>query len=66
MDLHPRLVYDPMEMDSGLDRVKFAPQDFWLRFNPGGVPPHITDRAVRNPLWREPDFGSTATVHTPH
>jgi len=37
MDLHPRLVYDPMEMDSGLDRVKFAPQDFWLRFNPGGV-----------------------------
>jgi hypothetical protein len=37
MDLHPRLVYDRMEENTGLDRVKFAPQDFWLRFNPGGV-----------------------------
>jgi hypothetical protein len=37
MDLHPRLVYDRMEESDGLEKVKFAPQDFWLRFNPGGV-----------------------------
>lgn len=35
--LHPRFVYDRMEKDDGLGKVKFAPQDFWLRFNPGGV-----------------------------
>ncbi len=37
MDLHPRLVYDPLEKRDGLHRLKFAPQDFWLRFNPGNV-----------------------------
>jgi len=37
MDLHPRLVYDPLERSDGLHRLKFAPQDFWLRFNPGNV-----------------------------
>ncbi len=36
MDLHPRFVYDNLEKNAGLNRVKFAPQDFWLRFNPGG------------------------------
>ncbi|MFQ5709828.1 MAG: hypothetical protein ACE5HO_20430 [bacterium] len=37
MNLHPRLVYDRMERNGGLDRIKVAPQDFWLRFNPGGL-----------------------------
>lgn len=37
MGLHPRLVYDRMERSDGLDQVEFAPQDFWLRFNPGGM-----------------------------
>jgi len=33
LDFHPRIVYARMEMDQ--DRIKFAPQDFWVRFNPG-------------------------------
>ena len=37
MDLHPRLVYDRMENGNGLEPVKFAPQDFWFRFNPRGM-----------------------------
>ena len=36
MDLHPRLVYNSMESGDALERLSFAPQDFWLRFNPGG------------------------------
>jgi len=35
MGLHPRLVYDRVERSPGLQPIKFAPQDFWLRFNPG-------------------------------
>ncbi len=35
LDLHPRLVYVRTEKKGGLRRIKFAPQDFWLRFNPG-------------------------------
>lgn len=37
IDLHPRLVFDRMENRQGFHRMKFAPQDFWIRFNPGGV-----------------------------
>jgi len=37
MDLHPRLVYDALEPEEDISRIKFAPQDFWFRFNPGGV-----------------------------
>lgn len=37
IDLHPRIVYDRLEEDEGLDPAKLAPQDFWARFNPGGV-----------------------------
>lgn len=37
LDLHPRVVYDPMEKEHGLDPYKFAPQDFWFRFTPGNV-----------------------------
>ena len=34
--LHPRLVYTRVaEGDDDWDRVEFAPQDFWVRFNPG-------------------------------
>ena len=36
-DLHPRMVYNRMEMGDDLNKLQFAPQDFWLRFNPGGV-----------------------------
>lgn len=35
VNLHPRLVFDRMEEDDGFKRVKFAPQDFWIRFDPG-------------------------------
>ena len=35
MDLHPRLLYDPRERNR--NSIKFAPQDFWFRFNPGEV-----------------------------
>jgi hypothetical protein len=37
VDLHPRITYEPMVRKGGMHRVKFAPQDFWLRFNPGSV-----------------------------
>lgn len=37
VDLHPRLVFDRMEREGGLDRIEFAPQDFWLRLNPGAM-----------------------------
>ncbi len=37
IDLHPRVVYDRMEKGTGLEPVKFAPQDFWFRFNPEGM-----------------------------
>lgn len=37
MDLHPRLVYDRIQRADGLEPVEFAPQDFWLRFNPGEI-----------------------------
>ena len=37
INLHPRLLYDRMEEGDGLDPLKFAPQDFWVRFNLGGV-----------------------------
>ncbi len=33
MDLHPRVVYDRAEDREGFSRIKFAPQDFWLRFS---------------------------------
>lgn len=36
LDLHPRVLYDPMQPIYSSDPVKFAPQDFWVRFNPGG------------------------------
>ncbi len=36
VDLHPRLVFDRMEPEGDPHRFKFAPQDFWLRFDPGG------------------------------
>ncbi len=37
MNLHPRILFSRMEKMAGFDPIKFAPQDFWLRFNPGGV-----------------------------
>ena len=37
MNLHPRLLFDRREESDDKDQLKFAPQDFWLRFNPGGV-----------------------------
>ncbi|MDP7397777.1 MAG: hypothetical protein QGF67_14535 [Lentisphaeria bacterium] len=37
VDFHPRLVYDRMESSDGFNRLKFAPQDLWARFNPGGI-----------------------------
>lgn len=37
MTLHPRLVLDRTEAGDTLDQLAFAPQDFWVRFNPGGV-----------------------------
>jgi len=36
IDLHPRFVWDRLEESDDYDQVKFAPQDFWARFNPGG------------------------------
>lgn len=36
MTLHPRLVWDRTERDECLYPLKFAPQDFWVRFNPWG------------------------------
>ncbi|OGH56310.1 MAG: hypothetical protein A3G34_06450 [Candidatus Lindowbacteria bacterium RIFCSPLOWO2_12_FULL_62_27] len=36
MTLHPRIVYDRMQDNRGMNAVKFAPQDFWIRWNPGG------------------------------
>ncbi len=35
MDLHPRIVYNRMADVSGSEPIDIAPQDFWLRFNPG-------------------------------
>ena len=37
LGLHPRFLYDPMESRHDPDIVKFAPQDFWVRFQPGKV-----------------------------
>ncbi|MFQ5504726.1 MAG: hypothetical protein ACE5F1_08025 [Planctomycetota bacterium] len=37
IDLHPRIIFDRMERNDARDQVKFAPQDFWLRFNPGAA-----------------------------
>ncbi len=37
IDLHPRLLFDRMETENGLEQVDFAPQDFWARFNLGGI-----------------------------
>ncbi|MFQ5702900.1 MAG: hypothetical protein ACE5HT_02650 [Gemmatimonadales bacterium] len=37
VDLHPRIVYDRAEENDGLEPIEFAPQDFWLRLNPGGA-----------------------------
>ncbi len=37
IDLHPRFLFDRMETENGLHQVDFAPQDFWARFNLGGV-----------------------------
>ncbi|MCP4003980.1 MAG: hypothetical protein GY725_07275 [bacterium] len=37
VDFHPRLVFDRIEVDNGLRRIEFAPQDFWIRFNPGKI-----------------------------
>lgn len=36
IDLHPRVIYEPVEPEGGIERWRFAPQDFWVRFNPGG------------------------------
>ncbi|MFQ5700329.1 MAG: hypothetical protein ACE5HU_00610 [Acidobacteriota bacterium] len=36
IDLHPRLLFDRMETGTGLKPLKFAPQDFWIRFNVAG------------------------------
>ncbi|MFQ5654782.1 MAG: hypothetical protein ACE5GW_08630 [Planctomycetota bacterium] len=37
IDLHPRLVLDRFEEGDELDQLRFAPQDLWARFNPGGI-----------------------------
>ncbi|MCK6554517.1 hypothetical protein L6Q96_08030 [Candidatus Binatia bacterium] len=37
IDLHPRITYEQMEPDAGIEQWRFAPQDFWVRFNPGGL-----------------------------
>lgn len=37
INLHPRLVLDRFEKKKGLHKLRFAPQDFWLRFSPGQV-----------------------------
>ncbi len=37
MNLHPRVVLDALDTDTGLGRLEFAPQDFWVRFNVGNV-----------------------------
>ncbi|MAG58590.1 MAG: hypothetical protein CMJ83_20060 [Planctomycetes bacterium] len=37
LNLHPRLVFDGLEENDGFEKIKFAPQDFWVRFNPGGA-----------------------------
>lgn len=37
MTLHPRLVWDRTEANEHLRPLKFAPQDLWLRFDPGNV-----------------------------
>ncbi len=37
IDLHPRFLFDRMEADDGIkNKVDFAPQDFWARFNLAG------------------------------
>ncbi len=36
IDLHPRIVYNLMEPGDWVDKLTFAPQDFWLKFNVGG------------------------------
>ncbi len=33
INLHPRLLFSRMEERGGMSRLKFAPQDFWLKFN---------------------------------
>ncbi len=37
MMLHPRAVWDRSEHAGGFRPLKFAPQDFWIRFNPGRI-----------------------------
>ncbi len=37
LGLHPRILYDPMQSDDDHKAVKFAPQDFWMRFRPGDI-----------------------------
>ncbi len=37
MDLHPRVLFGPTTRDGSFDDLDFAPQDFWLRFNPLGI-----------------------------
>lgn len=37
IDLHPRLIFERMENEGGINRIKLAPQDFWVRLNPGRV-----------------------------
>jgi len=36
VNLHPRIVVDRLQNGDGTDRLAFAPQDFWVRFSPGG------------------------------
>ncbi len=37
MNLHPRIVYLPEIVWDRSERITFAPQDFWIRFNPAGA-----------------------------
>ncbi|MFQ5767916.1 MAG: hypothetical protein ACE5ID_08035 [Acidobacteriota bacterium] len=34
MELHPRLVFERSAREDGLGALRFAPQDFWVRFSP--------------------------------
>jgi hypothetical protein len=36
INLHPRLLFSRMEERGGMSRIKFAPQDFWVRFSLAG------------------------------
>ena len=37
IDLHPRLLFDPVEESDSPNQIKLIPQDFWARFNPGEI-----------------------------